>query len=480
MKRKTAGLVSILFVCCFFILGCLDASKKSVTVTNNGGNGGGSTTRPTVVMVTPASGATNVPISTSVSVTFSEPVAESSVNATSCELLLGAVQMSANISFDTTGKVVTLTPASPLAYASTYSVVLTTSVTDLAGNALASQFSSSFVTAAAPPPAFVPFGLDAQYHAVSVATDTVGNVYVYGYYNSPVSDIFIASFDASGNTRWLQAIATPDVDWPQGGIAVSNGFVYIQRIRDPVGSGSTEIYADKLAADTGLTKWSELVDSGAMGSSIAVDDSGNVYATTTKGTTKLDSNGVTLNRSTVGGSVSALAFGGLFVAGTQYVDTTNLNDRYLTRLDAALSSLWTEWRHDVNDQDVRGVSAISTAPFVYVAEDSFVSTSSGVQFTPYVSGYSWNATSGTVSLAWTKTLPGGRINASAIGTSGSCYIVSRGPNTLLKMGIDGTITWNVATASEGLCAAEYNGTLVFVADGTNVLEVFDAGTGVKH
>ena len=438
------------------------------------------TTPPTVSSVNPTNASTNVPISTSVSVTFSEPVAQGTVNATSCELLLGAVQVSASISFDTTGKVVTMTPASPLAYASSYSVVISTSVTDLAGNALASQFTSSFATVAAPPPAFTPFGLDTQYHAVGVTTDSVGNVYAYGYYNSPVSDIFVASFDGSGHMRWLQAIATADVDWPQGGITVSNGFVYIQRIRDPVGSGSTEIYADKLAADTGLTKWSELVDSGAMGSSITVDDSGNVYATTTKGTTKFDSNGIVLQRSSVGGSVSALAFGGLFVAGTQYVDTTNLNDRYLVRLDATLSSSWTEWRHDVNDQDVRGVSAISTTPFVYVAEDSFVSSSSGVQFTPCVSGYSWNATNGTVSLAWTKTLPGGRINASAIGISGSCYVVSRGPNTLLKMGSDGTIVWNVATASEGLCAAEYNGTLVFVADGTNVLEVFDAGTGANH
>jgi hypothetical protein len=103
-----------------------------------GGSGGGSgtptvpgdTTPPTVLGTTPSSAATNVATSTAVSVQFSEAMKRATVAVTlSPAATLGAPAWSAG---DT---LVTLTPTSPLAAGTTYSVAV--SGQDLAGNALA-------------------------------------------------------------------------------------------------------------------------------------------------------------------------------------------------------------------------------------------------------------------------------------------------------------------------------------------------------
>jgi LmbE family N-acetylglucosaminyl deacetylase len=120
------------------------------------------TTPPTVTAVTPASGATNVSLGTSVSATFSEAIAPASVNGTSFVLRDGnGNAVAATVSGS--GSTATLQPSASLASSTTYTATLlsgASGIKDTAGNALASDFTWSFTTAtvdATPPVSTVTF-----------------------------------------------------------------------------------------------------------------------------------------------------------------------------------------------------------------------------------------------------------------------------------------------------------------------------------
>lgn len=116
---------------------------------------GPDTTPPTVASVTPASGATGISTATTVNVAFSEALDASSVSTSSIELRNAAnAVVPATVSYNAGTWTATLTPTTALAASSTYSVLIKGGATDprvkdLAGNALASNVSSSFTTAAA-------------------------------------------------------------------------------------------------------------------------------------------------------------------------------------------------------------------------------------------------------------------------------------------------------------------------------------------
>jgi len=112
---------------------------------------GTDTTPPTVQSVTPASGAANVGLGTSVSATFDEAIAPASVTSTSFVLRNeNGDTVTAFISAN--GSTATLQPNASLEPATTYTATLlsgSSGIKDAAGNALASSFIWSFTTAAA-------------------------------------------------------------------------------------------------------------------------------------------------------------------------------------------------------------------------------------------------------------------------------------------------------------------------------------------
>lgn len=112
--------------------------------TDDGPTQGGDTTAPTVSTESPAAGATNVDVSAVVSVAFSEPMNAATITTSTFTLtgpgggVTGAVAL--------TGNTATFTPAAPLAYLTEYTALVTTGVTDLAGNALAANHAWTFTT----------------------------------------------------------------------------------------------------------------------------------------------------------------------------------------------------------------------------------------------------------------------------------------------------------------------------------------------
>lgn len=99
-----------------------------------------------VESVIPANGGINVSRNTNIAVTFSEPVLASTIDQGTMRLLKGSSLVARQISLSSDGRVATITPSSLLEDFTTYAVIVTTSVKDLAGIHLAEEFRSSFIT----------------------------------------------------------------------------------------------------------------------------------------------------------------------------------------------------------------------------------------------------------------------------------------------------------------------------------------------
>lgn len=110
----------------------------------------GDTTRPTVVLTIPAAGALNVPNNTKISATFSEDMTAATINGSSFSVTntsLGTAVLG-TVSYSASARTATFTPSTPatLAANSQFTATITTAATDVAGNALASNFVWSFST----------------------------------------------------------------------------------------------------------------------------------------------------------------------------------------------------------------------------------------------------------------------------------------------------------------------------------------------
>ena len=114
---------------------------------------GGVDTPPTVILVTPTSGATNVNTGTPVTVTFSEPMDQATIDGATFELRNSSNQLvSATVVYNGSANTATLTPAAALADSATYTARVyggAGGVTDATGTPMSSDYTWSFTTAAA-------------------------------------------------------------------------------------------------------------------------------------------------------------------------------------------------------------------------------------------------------------------------------------------------------------------------------------------
>lgn len=142
------------------------------------------TTPPTVTGVYPKPTATDVPFDTFVSVGFGEPIDPSSVDFTSFTVIGPAGPISGSL--QVSGAAAIFTPDANLPGSSSISGTVTTAIKDLSGNALASDFTWTFTTAAlppAPPPGWTWSGhvgspLSDATTSVSIALDNSDQVYL--------------------------------------------------------------------------------------------------------------------------------------------------------------------------------------------------------------------------------------------------------------------------------------------------------------
>lgn len=112
-------------------------------------------TQPEIASRAPAPGDTGVAVSSPIRVGFNEPMNQSSISNNTFSLsVTGGASVTGVVSFDPSTRVATFTPSSPLLNSQSYTVRVTSGITDVAGNPLADEtwtFTTSAPADATPP-----------------------------------------------------------------------------------------------------------------------------------------------------------------------------------------------------------------------------------------------------------------------------------------------------------------------------------------
>src|SRR5437867_3964207 len=106
------------------------------------------TTAPTVSFTVPANAATAVALNQTINAAFNQAMDPLTVSTATFTLKQGTTAVAGTVSY--AGVTATLTPASALAPLTIFTATVTTGARDLAGNALATDFSWNFTTGATP------------------------------------------------------------------------------------------------------------------------------------------------------------------------------------------------------------------------------------------------------------------------------------------------------------------------------------------
>ncbi len=106
----------------------------------------GDTTAPTVASAVPAAGAGGVPLNAVATATFDEPMDPATISSATLLLAQGASPVAGTVTYDAPSLTATFTPSAPLANAKTYTATVKTGAQDLAGNAVAADFTWIFTT----------------------------------------------------------------------------------------------------------------------------------------------------------------------------------------------------------------------------------------------------------------------------------------------------------------------------------------------
>ena len=135
-NRMFVGLLAVA------LAACGDGSGQDFLSPVGGGGGGTDTTAPTVVSTSPVNGATGIPRTAPISVTFSENLDSATVTNAAFSFnngVTGTIVVS--------GAVATLTPTPSLPASTTITGTLSTAIKDRAGNPLAAPVTFQFTTA---------------------------------------------------------------------------------------------------------------------------------------------------------------------------------------------------------------------------------------------------------------------------------------------------------------------------------------------
>ena len=128
------------------MLALTDISGSNVVLTTDGLGVPCDTTAPAVISTIPARAATGVAINGQVFITFSEAMNPATITNTTFILQQGTTMVTGTVSY--VGTTAIFTPATNLRSNTLYTATITTGATDLAGNALVSNFVWSFMTGA--------------------------------------------------------------------------------------------------------------------------------------------------------------------------------------------------------------------------------------------------------------------------------------------------------------------------------------------
>lgn len=127
---------------------------------------------PTVINRFPSSGATDVPVNTAVSATFSEAMDPLTILTSNFTLAQGLNPVSGQVSFDLQSNIATFAPDAALSSGTTYQFTVSNNVADLAGNNMVQNDVWSFSTGGGLAPGAVSLGNAAGFGIMATAATT--------------------------------------------------------------------------------------------------------------------------------------------------------------------------------------------------------------------------------------------------------------------------------------------------------------------
>ncbi len=183
-------------------------------------------TAPAIVSQSPAPNATNVAISSTVTVGFSEPMLASTINTSTFRLRASGATSDVPATVSYAGTTATLTPTTALSLATQYQVTVAGTVSDVNGNPLGSDVTWSFTTGSGSftDSAFADFG-----------SGTPSGVYVSEAYNGEIILTPTVVSEFSGTTDpagWTSAAwnGTKNITYGGGWASLQNAQLYTDNL----------------------------------------------------------------------------------------------------------------------------------------------------------------------------------------------------------------------------------------------------------
>ncbi len=164
MKMKAKKLLKALIIACIVVFtGCVNDDFEEID-----------SVCPVVVSTAPTAGSVNVPLDQTITATFNEDMDPATFTQASF-ILQGTTQVAGTVSFS--GRIATFNPTADLTPNTTYTAIIKTSVKDLMGNALQTDYVWSFSTGAVVRPVVI------STNPVNNATNVVLNKTVTATFN---------------------------------------------------------------------------------------------------------------------------------------------------------------------------------------------------------------------------------------------------------------------------------------------------------
>lgn len=349
-------------------------------------------TGPTIVGTTPDDGDIELKLATSLLITFSEEMDTSSVEAAFSMDDGTKAAVSGTFAWDNMNTTMTFTPDSDLEENTKYTATLAATAMSAAGQAMANAFETEFTTVDLW--VLLIDGGDNGYddgEAITVGPE--GNYFFTGTLDLYDDSMFIQEVDINATELDSTFYSSPDGDTEGHAITLDDsGNIYVGGGSDVAGQ-SKDNWVRKY--DSAWTEqWTDLYNgsdnSWEYVDGIAVDGSGNVYATGTENVTgqsnnfwlrKYDSAGTVLWTETHDGADSqsdrgfAVALDGtaVYVAGVE-VTSGQANNIWVRKYDSDGNDLWTDVYNGADNQNDTGYGiAVDSAGNVYVAGIVWVS-----------------------------------------------------------------------------------------------------------
>ena len=263
------------------------------------------TTTPTVSTISPIDNASEVSVESSVSITFSETMATSTVTTntsdTSCSGSLmvssdnfsSCVKMSSSPVVSNSNKTFSSTPSDNFSYSTTYKIRVSTGVEDTSENSMANTYETSSGFHTYTWVGTQQLGTISNDYGKGVTLDSSGNIYVTGYTgggldnntSSSSDDIFLVKYNSSGSKQWAKQLGTSAIDYGEGVSVDSSNNIYV--VANTYGGLDGNTHSG--VQDFALVKYNSLGDkqwTKQLGTpyydyvaDVSVDSSNNVYLT---------------------------------------------------------------------------------------------------------------------------------------------------------------------------------------------------------